>query len=154
MGTAFKWPMQRFVQAAERIMGGCDAELVILTLPGMVNEANELATRLEGRVKNFAGHFDVPGLMDAIPYCSLMIANDGSLPLLAGHVGVPAVVLYGPSNPTEAAPFGSQHSLLSVNAVCSPCNQMACLYDHHECMEDLTVEQVLQAAAGYLPPTG
>lgn len=154
LGTAFKWPVERFAEAAERILGGCDAELVILSLPGMVNECNELAARLGERAKNFAGQFDVPGLMDAIPHCSLMIANDGSLPLLAGHAGVPAVVMYGPSDPNEAAPFGNQHSLLTVSAVCSPCHQMACLYDHHECMRDLTVEQVLQAAARYLLPTG
>jgi len=61
-------------QLAQRLQAGCGAELVILSLPGMVNEANELATQLEGRAKNFAGQFDVPGLMDAIPYCSLMIA--------------------------------------------------------------------------------
>jgi hypothetical protein len=154
LGTAFKWPIDRFVELAQRLQAGCDAELVILSLPGMVNEANELARRLHGQAKNFAGQFDVPGLMDAIPYCSLMIANDGSLPLLAGHVGLPAVVIYGPSEPGEVAPFGNQHSLLTVNAVCSPCRQMACLYDHHECMQDMTVEQVLQAAAAYLLPTG
>lgn len=154
LGRAFRWSVERYAVLGERLQASYGAELVILSLPGMVNESNDLARRLGDRASNFGGRFDMEQLIDALPYCSLLIGNDGSLPLLAGHAGVPSVVIYGPSDPGEAAPFGSGHSLLSVRAVCSPCRQRSCLYEHHECMQDMTAHQVLQAAGRYLPPAG
>ena len=154
LGAAFRWPLERYATLGERLHAVHGAELVILSLPGMVNEANALAERLGDRASNFSGRFDLVQLIEALPYCSLLIGNDGSLPLLAGHAGVPAVVIYGPSDPVESAPFGTRHSLLTVKAVCSPCRQRSCLYDHHECMQDITVEQVLRAAASHLVPAG
>ena len=115
-----------------------------------MNEANELATRLGEGARNFANHFDLVQLMDALPFCSLIISNDCALPLLAGLAGVPAVVMYGPSDAEVQAPFGGHHTLLSEKVECSPCHEMACPYDHHKCMENLQVERVFNAAAQYL----
>lgn len=154
LGKAFRWPLERFATLGERLQAVYGAELVILSMPGMVNEANALADRLGERASNFSGKFDLVQLIEALPYCSLLIGNDGSLPLLAGYTGLPAAVIYGPSDPRETAPFGNRHALLSVQAVCSPCRQRSCLYEHHECMQDMTVEQVVQAVARYLRPAG
>jgi heptosyltransferase-2/heptosyltransferase-3 len=70
---------------------------------------------------------------------------------LAAAVGTPTVTLYGPADPLEFGPWGprARHIVLASDIGCRPCRVLDWADDkaeHHPCMRDIGVHQVLEAA--------
>jgi len=127
-------------------------EQVIQGLPGAVN--------LVGRVT-------LPALGCLLSRAALYIGTDTAVSHMAAAVGVPAVVLFGPSNPVKWGPWpkdfppttqspwvrqGSQRQgnvfLLQGEGECVPCFAEGC--DHHinslsDCLQQLSVQRAIQA---------
>jgi ADP-heptose:LPS heptosyltransferase len=152
LGASYRWNIDRFRELGESLLKNHQVELIILSYPGRANEANQLAERFDGNVKNLADEFDLGGLLNALPHCSLLVSNDGAVTHLASHLGLPTVALFGPGDPVTTRPLGRQHIVLSQHLDCSPCNQPSCPLDHHRCMEELTVARVYEAVTASLQP--
>jgi len=54
------------------------------------------------------------------------IGNDSGFSHLAGYLGIPTVVLFGPSDPYIWRPIGKKVEILYKNLVCSPCFPADC----------------------------
>ncbi len=127
-------------------------EQVIQGLPGAVN--------LVGRVT-------LPALGCLLSRAALYVGTDTAVSHMAGAVGVPTVVLFGPSNPVKWGPWpkdfpptthspwvrrGSQRQgnvfLLQGEGECVPCLGEGC--DRHvnslsDCLQQLSVQRAIQA---------
>lgn len=152
-GPSFRWPLDRFAEAAIALQDRHQAELVILSMPGQTNEANALADLLGTRASNHAGGFDLEALLDAIVHCSALLASDGILPHLAAFSGLPAAVAFGPGNPDLRRPLGRIHTILTQHPECGPCLRSKCPLDHR-CMLEITVPQACEAVSAMLDPAG
>ncbi|MEY3607889.1 MAG: hypothetical protein RLZZ447_677, partial [Verrucomicrobiota bacterium] len=65
------------------------------------------------RVRNRAGETDLPGLAAALSACRLLVTNDTGGMHLANALGVPVVVVFGPTNPRRTGPvFAAPHRIL------------------------------------------
>jgi len=84
---------------------------------------------------------------------NLVITIDSGPMHLAAAMGTPVVALFGPTAPWRTGPFGPEHTVLRVELACSPCLKRQCRYNH-ECMEQLTVDQVVEAAQKVLNRNG
>jgi ADP-heptose:LPS heptosyltransferase len=84
---------------------------------------------------------------------SLVVTIDSGPMHLAAAMGTPVVALFGPTAPWRTGPFGAEHRVLRVEMACSPCLKRTCRYNH-ECMEQLSVDQVVEAAAKVLSSHG
>jgi ADP-heptose:LPS heptosyltransferase len=94
---------------------------------------------------------DVGGLLRAIASLDLLISVDTGPAHLAAAIGVPVVVLFGPTSSVRWGPRGAEHRAVSLNLSCAPCSntgQEVCPLSSrsHACMEDLGVQVVLDAA--------
>ena len=56
-------------------------------------------------VTDLAGKTDLAALADEIGKCSLVIGNDTGAMHLANALGVPTLVIYGPTSPTRTRPI-------------------------------------------------
>ena len=83
--------------------------------------------------------------------CSTFIGNDSGCSHLAAAVGIPSVTLYGPINPRSR----KHPTTVPIYAgSCSKCNLMThsekCPEGHHNCMEKIQVQDVLDKIDKFL----
>lgn len=117
---------------------------------------------------NLVGRATLPQLGYLLSRAGLYVGTDTAVSHMAAAVGVPSVVLFGPSNPVKWGPWpkdfppttnspwnpqGSQRQgnvfLLQGEGDCVPCLAEGC--DQHikslsECLQQLSVTRVIQAA--------
>ncbi len=117
---------------------------------------------------NLIGRMTLPSLGCLLSRAVLYVGTDTAVSHMAAAVGVPSVVLFGPSNPVKWGPWpkdfpstaqspwhkqGSQRQgnvlLLQGEGECVPCLAEGC--DRHvkslsECLQRLSVHRVIQAA--------
>lgn len=75
--------------------------------------------------------------------CNLFISNDSGPVHVAAAMRTSTIAIFGPSDPRKYAPYGSGHLVLRKDLPCSPCGRHRC--KSHECMNLITVEDVLEA---------
>jgi ADP-heptose:LPS heptosyltransferase len=86
-------------------------------------------------------------LAAALRQADQVIAPDTGLLHLAVVLGVPALGLYGSSDPVVAGLPDGAGCVLRTGISCSPCRERAC--QRRQCMEELLPERVFAAASGF-----
>jgi len=99
--------------------------------------------------QNLIGKTSVRQMMAVLAASSLMITNDSGPMHVAAAFGVPMVAIFGPTDHTTTSPWGTRSQIVRHPVECSPCMLRQCPIDHR-CMERVTVEDVMSAAAGLL----
>jgi heptosyltransferase-2 len=155
---ARRWPQDRFTAVgcalARRgtrivVMGGAaERELTGRTSAGIPEAVDA------------GGATDLIGLASLLSACDLVITNDTGPMHLAGAVGTPTVTLWGPSDPAEVCPVGARDVRISgAGLPCKPCFKNECPRQgvgtslpaaHEECMQLISVDEVVQAAVEIL----
>ncbi|BDS08879.1 lipopolysaccharide heptosyltransferase II [Oceaniferula spumae] len=148
-GVTHQWPIERYkdlVDAMENQYGGSGSiDWVILdsgTSKNVAPENAELENLLEGRAKNYSEEWDTEKVLSSLPYCSALVSCDNETAHLAAHVGLPAVVIFGPNEPEWKRPLGKQSRAVREHVACSPCYLPKCPLDMR-CQNEVTVEMVL-----------
>jgi heptosyltransferase-2 len=131
-GPAKRWPY--FKQLAER-----------LTLPAVLlgsPKEREQCAGITGR--NLAGETTLDEAIELLALAQCVVSNDSGLMHVAAALGRPQVALFGSSSPQHTPPLSDQARVLWLGLDCSPCYARECPLGHFRCMQDLTVEQVLE----------
>jgi ADP-heptose:LPS heptosyltransferase len=143
---AKSWPLERYRRLATSLESA-GARVVWL---GDNEDARRLGSAFAGI--NLAGRLSVPQTAAVLATCDLAIANDTMLLHLAGALEVPAIGLFGPTNPAHYRPLhaGSDYLWIGGDALpCSPCHRDGyyppCPFEQ-KCMRDLSVESVVDKA--------
>lgn len=95
----------------------------------------------------------VDGLVGALARCKLLVACDSGPLHLASALQVPAVALYGPTAPRRWAPRAGAVTVIHKGLVCSPCSNHGsarCPIGTHQCMKEISAEEVVAAALALL----
>jgi len=102
-----------------------------------------------GRAVNFAGAGDLPLTAALIAKCNAFLGNDSGLAHLAAAVGLPSVVISGPGDPTEVAPYSPLAVTVKHPLFCSPCYKNYCYRKDNpvECLTAIPPEDVWQHLA-------
>jgi len=137
---------------------------------GQVERAycEDVIRRLPEGSLSLAGQVRLPALGYLLSRAVLYVGTDTAVSHMAGAIGVPAVVLFGPSNPIKWGPWpkdfpafgdspwkakGSQRQgnvfLLQGEADCVPCRAEGCnqhIGSLSDCLQNLPVDRVIEAA--------
>ncbi len=144
-----RWPTKlwgdgKFAELIRRL----PADRVVLT--GSAADRPRL-DKLAPHVRNLAGKTDLYELADLYRQCAVVITNDSGPMHIAAAVGTPVIALFGPTDPALTGPYGKQHVVLRAGIPCAPCFKDHCTNKvHMECMEKITVEQVLGAVRSFV----
>lgn len=88
--------------------------------------------------------------------CATAVTNDSGLMHVAAARGVRVVALFGGTTPALGfAPAGEGHLVLCRNLACQPCSlhgRERCPLGHFDCMNGITVEDVMAAVEGIAAP--
>jgi heptosyltransferase-2 len=75
----------------------------------------------------------------------LLVATDSGPRHFAAAFDVPAISLFGPTDPRWSINYHQRETRLFHQVPCGPCAQRECPLVHHECMRGLRVERVYEA---------
>ena len=93
------------------------------------------------------GSFTIDILASALKRCELFITNHCGPMYVAVSQNVPVVALYGSSSSKIYSPYTDNAVVVTANPPCMGCaGKMKHKCDNMQCMKNLTVEQVLEAA--------
>lgn len=121
---------------------------------------------------NLAGRVRLSALGYLLSRASLYVGTDTAVSHMAAAVGVPTVVLFGPSNPVKWGPWPKDHALagdspwktkgsqrqgnvllLQGEGDCVPCLAEGCgrhINSMSDCLQNLSIDRVIQAAESML----
>jgi heptosyltransferase-1 len=106
------WGNEQEKARAERIAAACDA--IVLPRMGL----REIAQELAGAKR--------------------VVGVDSGFAHLAAAIGVPAITLYGATDPKKTGVIGVVQKNYIKHVACSPCMQRQCYQSHKACLEKIT----------------
>lgn len=138
------WKNERFAKVADQLI---DKGIAVVFSGGSqdVGAIEGIRAAMTGKAASLAGKTTLKDLAALYERVAVLITTDTGPMHLAAAVGTPVVALFGPTAPWRTGPFGLGHKVLRAEIACSPCLKRCC-NRNHECMEQITVDQVVQAA--------
>jgi heptosyltransferase-2 len=157
-GPTKRWLPERFARVAEQLGAAYGLAIVLVGGPGDVESAaavraaltNGLSSRFD--LADLTGMTDLDTLAAVLEQAAVVVANDSGPLHLAGAVGVPAVGIFGSTEPKWTGPRGGRVVIAAERPPCAPCYQRRCGIGF-VCLTRIEVEDVVRAAeAGLAPP--
>lgn len=142
------WRNERFARVADQLIDRGMA-VVFSGGPQDVRGIEGIRAAMTGKAASLAGRTTLKELAALYETVKVLITTDTGPMHLAAAAGAPVVALFGPTAPWRTGPFGSGHKVLRAEIACSPCLKRHCDAGH-ECMDRITVDQVVQAALAVL----
>lgn len=139
-----RWPADKFARLADRIQREDVGQVVFLGGPTDVERVEKIRTMMETEAVSAAGETSLSELAALTSICELVVSTDSGPIHVAASVGTKTVAIFGPSDETKFRPYGEQHQVVTANVDCRPCGEHECPLEHHDCMEQLMVAQVIE----------
>ncbi|HEY5233168.1 MAG TPA: lipopolysaccharide heptosyltransferase II [Verrucomicrobiae bacterium] len=148
-GPAKRWPVERFIAAANEIQQRTGYAWLLFGGKSDEQIAAQIQSAIGNRQSaiNVAGQTSLRELMSLLKLCRVLLTNDTGPMHVAGALGTPVVVPFGSTSPEltgPGLPGDARHRLLKSDAPCSPCFLRECPIDFR-CMNGISVERVVAA---------
>lgn len=149
-----RWPIGKFVALAAELLKDKNRGIVLL---GGKEDA-EICNFIEGSCKNLvpsaitklvnlAGKTSLQDLLGIYPYLDSIVTNDSSPVHYASAFNIPTLAIFGATVPSMGfGPLADRSAVAEVRLECRPCGDhghQRCPLKHFKCMNDLSVEAVL-----------
>jgi heptosyltransferase-2 len=145
-----RWPIDHYISLVGALIQG-DYTVVLIGGREDAQLYEHLAERFpRDRMVNACGRFTPLQSAEMLRRCRVLVTNDSAPMHLAVAVGTPCVAIFGPTVPEFGfAPVGDQHVILERKSLwCRPCTPHGgarCPIGTHECMTEISVNEVSQA---------
>ena len=153
-----KWGVENYIELTRRLVFEFGYHVVLLGDKNDAESTAPIANQIPERVTNLLGRTGILETAAVIKRSLVFIGNDSGLTHLAEAVGVPVIVLFGPT--VEA--FGYYPSLAESKVVerslpCRPCSRNGrrpCPRGTQECLTGIPVDSVEEALWDLLEKRG
>ena len=148
-GPAKRWPVRHFAALAKKL---AERRFAVWVLGSKKDAAigDAIVAESEGACLNLCGTTSLDHAIDVLAMSSFVVTNDSGLMHVAAAVDRPLVALFGSSSPGFTPPLSTQAAIVSLNLTCSPCFERNCPLGHHDCLEKINPNRVLDAADALL----
>ncbi len=109
-----RWPIERYVLLGNRIIRHHKAKILLVGLASDLTTNRDVAGMIAGDVANWAGKLKLSEIGALAELADLYIGNDGGITHIAAAMGCPTIALFGPTDPSETAPYGSEEEQVHV----------------------------------------
>jgi heptosyltransferase-2 len=132
-----------------------DVNFALIGAPKEVTYVDQVIAGLDtqDRVQNLAGKTDLPALAKLMAGSRVVLTTDSGPAHMANSVGAPTVVLFGPGNEYNTAPYNQQKlTVMRYGQLnCEPCVRNTCkLYGIPKCMDMLEEIRIINALSLYI----
>jgi len=147
-----QWPVENFIEAANRLGETPNAHIVIFGNQNDKPVTAQIAKSLRAPCTNLAGWTTPSELISLVSKLKLLLTNDSGLLHIAEALSIPLVAIFGPTVRWFGfAPYRSSSRVVEVTGLpCRPCTlhgDEVCPLRHHKCMKDIDVNAVLLATS-------
>lgn len=144
-----RWGVEKFIETGKKLLNSGFKSLFVLGSGEEESFCHRVCNGIGGDCYNFAGKTDFDEAASIIERCSVFIGNDSGLGHLAAAVKTPSVVIFG-STVKEFGffPFRNRSIVLEKDIDCRPCSHIgrnSCPKKHFRCMEDIQVDECIDA---------
>ncbi|HEY8668652.1 MAG TPA: glycosyltransferase family 9 protein [Tepidisphaeraceae bacterium] len=143
-----KWPTERFVELARRILADGDDTTIILTGgPSERAAAQRVLQEISSpRAISLAGRTTLRELLVLFTVADVLVTNDSGPGHFSSMTPIDTIVMFGPETPALFGPVGPRTHILYAGLACSPCvnafNHRFSPCTNNVCMQVITIEQV------------
>ncbi len=143
-GPSKRWPARHYAEVARRKL----AQGWQVWLFGSASDspvAAQIQAATENRCLDLTGRTALSQAIDLMSCAAFVVSNDSGLMHVAAALKKPLAVPYGSSSPGFTPPLAKAVAILSLDLDCSPCFQRECPLVHHNCLNQLSPDRVLDA---------
>jgi len=138
-----RWPLTGFISLISELCGRGSAVFLIGTLKEKKIADQIIAAVPEG-VYDLCGKTGLPELAALLKGMDCLISADSGPAHLGAALGLPVLVLFGPTDPAITGPRGRKVKIIQNSVPCKiPCYDLSC--KDNICMQGISPEQVLAA---------
>jgi lipopolysaccharide heptosyltransferase I len=137
-----RWPVERFAALADRISSQFGLSIVTAGDSSEADLVNWLKGLANVSVVNLAGQTSLKELIALLKAARLVVSNDTGPGHIAAALGVPVVLIFGPTNPARVEPYKRSECVVANDP--DGRGLKADSYDPRHSIEGITVEQVCQ----------
>ena len=135
-----RWPIERFRELAGKI----DERFGLSVVATGTQGEREYIEAIGKRVINLAGKTTVRELIPLMKKASLVVSNDTGPGHIAAALGVPMVMIFGPTNPARVCPYKRPECVVAIEPTTR--GMKADSYEPRHDINHITVEQVFEKA--------
>jgi heptosyltransferase-2 len=149
-GSSKLWPIASFARVGDAL---CEAGAAVALIGSAAERelCRELANRMRCRPHDLCGEFTLGALKGVLRRASVLVCNDAGARHVAAALGVPTVVVLGPTSLAKTNLNLERVRVLSADVGCRPCYHRVCPIDHR-CMTRVEPALVIDAALPALRP--
>jgi heptosyltransferase-1 len=143
------WDQGAFARLCDELVRRYGAKLIFSGLPSEAGYLQGIREMMREDALIMAGRTTIKQFLALIKHSRLYVGVDSGSMHAAAAFRVPAIALFGPSNPRWIGPYGQEHGIVKVDLPCAPCNKRDC--SHRSCMLRITPEMVLGKVEALMP---
>jgi lipopolysaccharide heptosyltransferase I len=137
-----RWPIERFAQLADKISSAFGLSIIVTGSPSERDHIEKLKETANAHVANLAGKTSLAELVALLKDARLVVSGDTGPGHIAAALGVPVVLIFGPTNPARVEPYKRNECVVAIDP--NGRGLKADSYDPGHSIEGITVEQVYQ----------
>jgi heptosyltransferase-2/heptosyltransferase-3 len=150
---ARRWFGDRFAKLARRWVETTHGMVFVIGSAGERSVCETVCRDAGDHTVNLAGAGDIAVAAALLQRADLFVGNDSGLAHLAAAVGTPTIVISGPGDPTEIAPYTPQAISVEKPVFCSPCHKGTCWRTDKplECLDLVSIDDVWVQMQKFVP---
>ena len=108
------WPAERFAALADRVSKQFHLSIIATGAASEKGTVEELRNKASVPIVNFAGATSISELVALLKGARLVVSNDTGPGHIAAALGVPVVLIFGPTNPARVHPYNRPECAVAV----------------------------------------
>jgi heptosyltransferase-1 len=108
------WPAERFAALAARVSTQFHLSIIATGAASEKDAVESLKTKASSPITNFAGATSLSELVALLKTARLVVSNDTGPGHIAAALGVPVVLIFGPTNPARVHPYNRPQCAVAV----------------------------------------
>lgn len=146
---AKQWHAERFAVVADRLLSRGDTHVVFIGAQEETGLTQMIVQQMSGHPTVMTGRTTLTQLLAVMSCADLLISNDTGPAHLAAAIGLPTLVIFGPTEYWATRPLATCAKVIRQPVGCAPCMLRECPVDHR-CMRRISINDVLTPAAAIL----
>lgn len=142
-GPAKQWPIEKYAELSASLVDKGFQVCVV----GSAKEqplGERIVMERQTAISNLCGKTSLVEAVDLVAMSDWVVTNDSGLMHVACATGRSVIAIYGSSTPAYTPPL-SEHAKPIYHALeCSPCFKRTCPLGHTQCLDEITVDEVLE----------
>ena len=145
-----RWMPDQYVLLADQLVQELNATVLFTWGDGELEWVEEIRKGMKKSSLLSPPTESLTQLGEVYRHCDLYIGGDTGPMHVASLMGIPVVVIYGPTDPTENEPIGN-HVKVRKEVGCNPCHEYSC--KELSCIKAISADEVFRATKEFLKPT-